>query len=802
MDSDFAGGLGRLHDAGALLTGRRLRTLINRLTTISFPGALDRRILRMLIRTVLRPFPGFSMHLCQLATVPGTIRTRSASLPSFPDPSLLVNSFYRAAFGRAADPPGLAGCVEQLRSGVSPESLADRLVGSAEFQARHGPGQNLDLKYLTALYRDALGRQADPGNLAFWLTEGNNGATRARVLAALAGSDEALERSLPSKPDRGTAYDRWIAANDTISNADRAAIRAHIAALPFCPVISVIAFAGETSVEAFRKSIDSILTQLYTHWELRVVVDAGPESASISHLRRWRAHNPRIRMVQTGTVEDRVAALNAALALPAGEFVVFLRAGDILTEQALYEAAIEFAGNPGPDIVYSDHDQINSAGRRFNPWFKPGWDPDLLLAQDYVSQFAAYRRTLLEEIGFLRPGFGGAEFYDLALRATAVTTADRIRHVPVILCHRHCEDGTTGSGLDATDARAVAAATRAVRDCLDRRGDTEAFLEPVPQLPGALRVVWPVPTPEPLVSVIIPTRDRADLLARCAEGVLRQTDYSNLELLIVDNGSIEPATFALFDRLIDEDGRVRILNHPAPFNYSALNNAAARKANGEVLLFLNNDTRVSGSGWLREMVSRALRPAVGVVGAKLLYMDGRMQHGGIILGPEGAVVHVHRGVSRDDPGYFGQLALARTLSAVTGACVAIRRSVFFEVGGFDEVNLSVTFNDIDLCLRTADYGYRVVWTPFAELFHLECASRGQDDTPAKRARFLREWQHMRKTWGSLLTSADPFHNPNLLFASDQFRVPSTPRRPKPWFQRGGQGFSSPIRSEPTEWPAG
>jgi GT2 family glycosyltransferase len=290
-----------------------------------------------------------------------------------------------------------------------------------------------------------------------------------------------------------------------------------------------------------------------------------------------------------------------------------------------------------------------------------------------------------------------------------------------------------------------------------------------------------------LVSVIIPTRDRADLLAQCIEGVLHRTDYRNLELLIVDNRSIEPATLTLFDRLVREESGVRILRHPGQFNYSALNNAAAREATGEVLLLLNNDINVIESGWLREMVSQALRPDIGIVGAKLLYANEQVQHGGIVLGPGGAVAHVHRLAERNDPGYFGQLALSRTLSAVTGACAAIRRAVFFEVGGLDEVNLPVTFNDIDLCLRVGDYAYRVVWTPFAELYHTECASRGFDQAnPAKRARFLREWEHMRKTWGSLLDSADPFHNPNLRYSWEGFEIPAWPRRRKPWRDLGEQ----------------
>jgi GT2 family glycosyltransferase len=694
------------------------------------------------------------------------------------DQARLVNCIYKAAFGRLAEPEGLANRIHQLQSGASLEVLAEEFVGSPEFQTRHGTGRSVDTKYLTALYRDGLGLKPDLKYLAYWLAEGEKGATRAKVLAAVAGSVEALSMGDPSKLDPVSPYSRWVALNDTISDSDRAAIRAHIAGLPFRPLISVIMPIGKTFEAALHESFHSVIIQLYPHWELCITVDAVTEPVWTAILGDRATSDPRIRIVRLGSVESAAAVTNAALDLANGEFVAFLRIGDLLPEHALYEVAIEIAANPCADVIYSDHDQISAAGQRVNPWFKPGWDPDLLLAQHYIGDLAVYRRTLIEEIGFLRPGFEGAEFHDLALRTTAATTPDRIRHIPAILYHKGGENNATHSEDAFPGLPAIAASHRAVRDHLDSRGHKEAVLKPALQIPGAIRVKWPLPEPLPLVSVIVPTRDRADLLADCVEGVLHRTDYSNLELLIVDNGSIEPATQTLFDQLTREDIRVRILRHPGPFNYSALNNAAAREANGEILLLLNNDVDVIEPGWLCELVSQALRPDVGIIGAKLLFPNEQVQHAGLVLGPEGQVVHLHRFAHRDDPG--AQLALPRTLLAVTGACVAIRRAVFFEVGGLDEINLPVVFNDVDFCLRLRDHGYRVVWTPFAELFHLECASRGLDsEDPAKRERADREWRHMCKTWGSLLT-ADPFHNPNLLFHWEYQEIPSTPRRLKPW----------------------
>jgi hypothetical protein len=347
------------------------------------------------------------------------------------------------------------------------------------------------------------------------------------------------------------------------------------------------------------------------------------------------ALDPRVKLTRLATPESIAAASNAALQSTIGEFVTFLRAGDKLSETALYEVALELGAREGADIVYSDHDQIATSGQRSDPWFKPGWDPDLLLAQDYIGQLAVYRRALVEAVGSLRPEFEPAEFYDLALRATAAASPDRIRHIPAILYHKSEESPGNHSQNALSDLYAIGASRRAVRDYLDSKGHIKTILEPAPQMPKAIRVVWPLPEQQPLVSVIIPARDRADLLARCIEGILHRTDYSNLEVLIIDNGSAEPATLKLFEHLVHDETRVRILVHPGPFNYSAMNNAAAREAKGEVLLLLNNDVDVIKPVWLRELVSHAIRPDVGIVGAKLYYANEQVQHGGVVPGPHG-----------------------------------------------------------------------------------------------------------------------------------------------------------------------
>ena len=533
--------------------------------------------------------------------------------------------------------------------------------------------------------------------------------------------------------------------HDTLAPGDRCAIRERIALLPFQPVISVVVPAA-----APREAVESVRAQLYPHWELRVAEGGG----------------------------DACAAASAALRTAYGDFVALLRPGDVLPEHALYEVAAEIAERPDADLVYTDEDELGPEGRA-NPEFKPMWSPELLVAHDAIGGLAVYRRALLERIGGLRPELADAEHWDLALRATAATTPDRIKHVPAVLCHRR-RSPEVAVGPEAERQRR-AAGRRAVRDHLDAQGAAGASIEDAPSAPGRFRVVHPLPDPAPLVSVIMPTRDRAALLGRACAGVLGATAWPSLELLIVDNGSTEPDALALLSRLEAEDARVRVLRNPGPFNYSRLNNEAAREAKGEVLVLLNNDIEVVDPGWLEALVRHALRRDVGAVGAKLLYPDGRVQHAGVVMGPAGAVEHTHRLAEGGAPGYLGQIALTRALSAVTGACLAVRRAVYEEAGGLDEA-LAVAFNDIDLCLRVADFGYRVVWTPDAVLTHVESASRGYEaEDPARLARASAEWAFMRRRWGRLLDE-DPYHNPNTLLHAEPVAVPAPPRRRRPWLR--------------------
>jgi glycosyltransferase involved in cell wall biosynthesis len=574
-------------------------------------------------------------------------------------------------------------------------------------------------------------------------------------------------------------YTKWIEENDTLDGSDRLAIRAHITTLTRLPLISVVVPVYNTELHHLREMIGSVLQQIYPHWELCLADDASTKSDVKQALHEFAGLDSRIKVVTREVNGNISLATNSALDLATGEFVTLLDHDDCLAETALYEVAVEIEAHPDADIIYSDEDRFDGSGRRFEPYFKTDWNPDLVLGHNMISHLGVYRRSLIEEIGRLRTGFEGSQDYDLVLRAVDASTPARIRHIPAILYHWR-RNGVSPSFSEASLERCVVAARRAIREHLRRNG-TPARIDIPPRAPAWTRVVYALPSERPLVSIIVPTRDRSDLLARCVDGVLTRTDYEPLELLLVDNDSTEPETAQLFARLA-EDSRVRIIRHPGDFNYAAMNNRAVQEAHGEVIVLMNNDVDVISSLWLEEMVSHALRPEVGAVGAKLLYADGRVQHAGVVLGVGHGAGHCFLHASREEAGYFGFLALTRRVSAVTGACMALRRSVYLDVGGLDEVKFAVAFNDVDLCLRLGEQSYAVVWTPFAELYHFESATRGLDaEDPERLVRLERDGQRLRERWEKALNS-DPFYNVNCSLAQTNFEPSFPPRRLRPWLR--------------------
>lgn len=438
--------------------------------------------------------------------------------------------------------------------------------------------------------------------------------------------------------------------------------------------------------------------------------------------------------------------------------------------------ASEIDAHPDAQFIYTDEDKIDVEDRRFDPYFKPDWNPDLNSGQNYTSHLSVYGTDLIRGLGGFRKGYEGSQDWDLFLRAIEKIPATAIRHIPKLLYHWRAAPGSTALQL-AEKAYPVEAARNALADHFKRRGESVELL-PVPG--DHWRIKYPVPSPAPFVSLIIPTRNALHLIRQAVQSILAITDYPSYEIVVVDNESDEPATMAYLESLAKgANPRVRVIAYHAPFNYSAINNFAVRESEAQVVGLLNSDVEVISKGWLSEMVSQACRPGIGAVGAMLYYPTNTVQHAGVILGLGGVAGHPYKEFPRGDQGQKNRLRLVQNYSAVTAACLVIQKDRYLEVGGLNEKDLSIAFNDVDLCCKLIKAGYRNLWTPYAELYHHESATRGTDNTPEKRARFQSEIEYMTNTWGTLLMT-DPAYNPNLTLVGEDFSPAYLSRTMKPW----------------------
>lgn len=528
-----------------------------------------------------------------------------------------------------------------------------------------------------------------------------------------------------------------------------------------------------TAETYLRAMLDSVLAQLYTRWELCIADDASTAPHVRAVLDEYARRDARVKVTYREKNGHISAASNSALDLATGSHVALLDHDDLLAEHALYLVAVAIGDHPDADVFYSDEDKINDAGRRTEPYFKPDFAFDLLLGQNYVSHLGIYRLDAVRAVGGFRLGYEGSQDYDLVLRILGRTKGPVV-HLPWVLYHWRLFPGA-GTFSSTQIEKASESARKAILEHLDGKG-VQARVEPwVHAYHKVIRADLPS---WPKVSAIVPTRDHVGVLKTCIDGLLERTDYPDIELIVANNDSAEPETLAYFDKL-RSDPRVRILDCPGAFNFSAINNTAVRASTGEIVLLLNNDVEMIDSGWLKEMIKHAVRPEVGAVGAKLLYPDNTLQHGGVVLGMNGVAGHLHVGVPADSPGYFGWLKIAHDVSATTAACLALRRTVYDEIGGLDEVNLKVAFNDVDLCLRITEKGYRIIWTPEATLYHWESKSRGNDLSSQHFTRFQGEVAYMRQRWGARLDE-DPLYNPNLSLSTAHPVMAFPPRRVPPW----------------------
>jgi glycosyltransferase involved in cell wall biosynthesis len=655
--------------------------------------------------------------------------------------------------------------------------FGDPALHYALFGAKEGrnPSPHFDVQDYLERYPDVAEYGMNP--LVHYL---EYGASEGRKVSPIGESEESAQsvtQPPAEKPNRD--YATWVSCYDSLTQEDRTAIASHIALLRDRPLISIVMPVFNTNTKFLRSALDSVLAQLYPNWELCIADDASTNPEVRTILTDYAEKDTRIKVVFRPVNGNISVASNSALSLAQGSFIALMDHDDELSEHALYMVALELDAHHNADIIYSDEDKIDARGVRQTPYFKPNWNRELFYSQNYLNHLIVYRASLVKSAGGFRLGYEGSQDFDLALRVTGLTGADRICHIPHVLYHWRTVAGISTFSNDNLPT-AVAASRRALLDYFAANGE-EVRVEGS-RLRHYNRVVRLLPDPEPFVSLIIPTRDHLHLLKGCIAGLLNRTAYRSFEVIVVDNDSSDRETLNYLNDL-QKLSKIRIIHGQGEFNYSALNNCAVAAAQGDLIGLLNNDLDVIHPEWLGEMAAQLARPEVGAVGAKLYYSDDTIQHAGVTLGVGGVAGHSHRHFARADEGYFGRLQLVHEVSCVTAACMLVKRTVFERVGGFDESNLTVAFNDVDLCLKIREAGYKIIWTPYAELYHKESASRGSDEVPEKLVRASLERECMKQRWADVLFN-DPYYNPNLTLEHEDYSLAFPPRVTKPWHGEG------------------
>lgn len=574
-------------------------------------------------------------------------------------------------------------------------------------------------------------------------------------------------------------YTEWCNRYDTLTEEDREKAKGLLESFDYRPLISIVMPVYNVEEQYLREAIESVRDQWYPEWELCIADDASTLPHIKKVLEEYKTLDSRIQVTYRKENGHISKASNSALSLATGEYVALFDNDDVLRPHALLMVVSELNKNRDLKFIYSDEDKITPKGMRFNPYFKSGWNPVLLLTQNYICHLTVIKNALIHEAGGFRAGFEGAQDWDLILRSTERLKDEEICHIPHVLYHWRVIESSTAHST-GSKPYVLEAQRRAVTEHLMRKGVKNAEVEILENI-SQLRVTFPLPEDNPLVSLIIPTRDAVELVKQCVDSILKETTYKNYEIIIVDNGSERKETFQYFDSLKDLE-QVRVLRDDGTFNFSRLNNRAVAEAQGEFVGLINNDLEVINPDWLSELLSCAVLPGTGAVGARLLYPNRLLQHGGVILGIGGVAGHNQKGAAESDPGYFNRIILPQNLSAVTAACLLVRKSIYQEVGGLDEDTLAVAFNDVDFCLKVMERGYKNIYNPHAKMFHYESATRGYETTPTKFKRFENEISTMKKRWGPLLVN-DPHYNPNLTVTEENFSFAFPPRVNYPWKQQ-------------------
>lgn len=562
------------------------------------------------------------------------------------------------------------------------------------------------------------------------------------------------ERFYTKDIDYGTWYEKHRASMTKLDEQRKTSFS-------YEPKISILVPVYNTPEKYLKQMIESVLTQTYANWEL-CIANANPGNLEVTEiLRNYMSQDVRVKVTDVPDNEGIAQNTNAALRTALGEYIGFLDHDDLLSPDALYEMVKKLNEDSEIELLYSDEDKVSEdMDKHFQPHFKPEFNLDLLRANNYICHFCIIKKALIEQVGNLDASFDGAQDHDLMFRC--IEKAKKIVRIPKILYHWRVHASSTADN-PMSKMYAYEAGKRAIKAHLKRCGEEAEVL--IKKDLGFYQVKYKV-TGSPKISIIIPNKDHADDLKKCLESVKR-CNYENYEIIIVENNSEEAETFAFYESIRSE--QTKIICWDKPFNYSAINNYGVQHADGEYLLFLNNDIEGISNDWMQEMLSNCQRDRVGAVGAKLYYPDNTVQHAGVIVGIGGVAGNMYTGLPGEYSGYMHKASLQQNLSAVTAACMMVKRSVYDETGGFTE-ELAVAFNDVDFCLKVCEKGYLIVFDPYAELYHHESKTRCAEDTEEKIKRFQGEIAYMQKHWEDFLKMGDPMYNPNLTLKKQDYSL--------------------------------
>lgn len=525
----------------------------------------------------------------------------------------------------------------------------------------------------------------------------------------------------------------------------------------YAPKFSVVVPLYHTPAKFLKDLVRSMMYQSYANWEL-CLVNSSPEDVHLtSLLENWAMRDKRIRVIRLEKNLGIAQNTNAGIAASTGEFIAFLDHDDFLEPDALFCYADALNKDKTIDVFYSDEDKTDEyAAHYFYPHFKSDFNIDLLHANNYMCHFLAVRKSLVDTVGGLNEKFDGAQDYDFVLRLTENTK--KIYHCPRILYHWRCSNQSTAAN-QGNKMYAIHAGKAALNAHYKRIGWNARAQEGA--VDGWYQTKFTLKE-EPLVSILIPNKDHTDDLDVCLNSFFERADYQNYEFIIIENNSVLPETFAYYEKIEKEHDNVKVVYWEAGFNYSAINNFGFKFAKGDYIMLLNNDVELITPDIFQSMLGFCMRPEVGIVGAKLLYNDHTVQHAGVLVGAGGLADHVFKGIHEDDPGYMGRAISSQDVSAVTAACLLVKRSVYEEVGGLED-EFQVAFNDVDFCLKVRKAGYLIVYDADVKLFHYESKSRGMEDTTERFIRFGNEMMLLNSKWDILSTFVDPYYNPNLSY---------------------------------------